>query len=255
MESFLAAFSVKVKPGANKASAGKGAVASRLHVAHFKRAVPEMQRWGKKMRYFAIILGAVLAGCSVEQDISSSAKTARRFPVPFITDEPTAVIPNPFEGSTSPIMAVWEDSPGLTADTNYPYLRVAVWPDGRVVFARDPNVWNHDLLIGQISTQAMAKLKQDIRLTGVFDLKGHCYLVPDAPVDCVMLSFGNSQMLYWDEIEHASHGINGDPKPEHLAFKKAWWDVNRLLLTALPVHARTLQARFQRPPKEWYLER
>ena len=97
---------------------------------------------------------------------------------------------------------------------------------------------------------------QNIRQTGVFDLKGHCYLVPDAPVDCVMLSFGDSQqMLYWDEVEDKSYGININPKPHHLDFKKAWWNVNQLALSVLPDQAKKLDVRFQRPPKEWYLKR
>ena len=132
------------------------------------------------------------------------------------------------------------------SDTNYPYLRVAIWSDGRVVFARDPNVWNHDLLLGRIPEEVLTRLKQDIRKTGVFELKGNCYLVPDASVDCVMLSFGNSQqMLYWDEVENSGYGININPKPHHLAFKKAWWEVNRLVLSALPKQAGKVDIRFQ----------
>ena len=209
------------------------------------------------MRHLATILGAVLVGCSLAQEVSSAAEAVvLRFPMPHVTSEPTAAVANPFDGTNSPIIAVWEDSRGFTADTNYPYLRVAVWQDGKVVFARDPNVWNHDLLLGQLSAQALSKLKQDIRQTGVFELKGHCYLVPGAPVDCVMVSFGGSkQMLYWDEVENDSYGININPKPQHIAFKKAWWEVNQLVLSALPHQARKLEARFQRPPKEWYLKR
>src|SRR5262249_44927536 len=146
---------------------------------------------------------------------------ARQLPVPHVAGEPTNGIVNPFNGTNSPTIAIWEDSPGMTADTNYPYLRVAVWPDGTVVFARDPNVWNQDLLIGHLSAQVLARLEQDIRQTGVFELKGHCYLVPDAPVDCIMLSFGGSkQMLYWDEVENEGYGININAKPQHVAFKK-----------------------------------
>ena len=103
---------------------------------------------------------------------------------------------------------------------------------GRVVFARDPNVWNHDLLLGRIPEEVLTRLKQDIRKKGVFELKGNCYLVPDASVDCVMLSFGNSQqMLYWDEVENSGYGININPKPHHLAFKKAWWEVWKRMST------------------------
>ncbi len=205
----------------------------------------------------AMLAVLMLVGCSAAEESSPRAETsARRFHVPHVTGEPTASIANPLNGTNVPIIAVWEDSPGYTADTNYPYLRMAVWADGRVVFARDPNVWNHDLLLGHLPEEALAQLKQKIRQTGIFDLKGHCYLVPDAPVDCVMLSFGGSQqMLYWDEVEHERYGINISPKPHHLAFKKAWWEVNRLALSVLPDQAKKLDVRFQRPPKAWYLKR
>lgn len=195
--------------------------------------------------------------CSMAQESSKQAASpARRFPVPVITEEPGTVLANPLAGTNSPILAVWQDSPGYNADTNYPYLRVAIWSDGRVVFARDPNIWNHDLLLGRIPEKVLIALKQNIRKTGVFGLKGNAYLVTDASIDCVMLSFGDAQqMLYWDEVETVGYGININPKPHHLAFKQAWWDVNRLALSALPKQAKKVDARFQRPPESWYLKK
>jgi hypothetical protein len=204
-----------------------------------------------------ILCFLMLIECGMAQESLKRGKSpARRFPVPIITGEPSTILVNPLARTNLPILAVWQDNPGYNADTNYPYLRVAIWSDGWVVFARDPNVWNHDLLLGRISEQTLDKLKQDIRKTGVFDLRGNCYLVPDASVDCVMLSFGNSQqLLYWDEVEHSSYGININPKPQHLAFKKAWWEVNQLVLSALPEKARKINTRFQKPPNGWYLKR
>ena len=221
------------------------------------QSIARFGRRRKSLPQLAIILIAMLVACGMAPDVALGADTVtHRFPVPHVTSEPTTAIANPLAGTNLPIIAVWQDSPGFTSDTNYRYLRVAVWPDGRVVFARNPNVWSHDLLIGRLSARALTKLKQDIRQSGVFDLKGHCYLVPDAPVDCVMLSFGDSQqMLYWDEVENDSYGININSKPQHLAFKKAWWEVNRLVLSALPHRARKLEARFQRPSSKWYLKK
>jgi hypothetical protein len=207
------------------------------------------------MQYLLIIIGIALIEFAAAISLVAETVT-HRLPVPQVNVEPTARIANPLDETNSPIIAVWQDDPGTwKMDTNYPYLRVAVWVDGRVVFARDPNIWNHDLLIGQLSAQALATLQEDIRQTGVFELKGHCYLVPDAPVDCIMLGFsGWQQMLYWDEVENKLSGINYNPKPHHLVFKKAWWEVNRLVLSALPRVARKLEARFD-PPKKWYLKK
>jgi hypothetical protein len=205
----------------------------------------------------AFLCFLILIECSMAQEsLKRGEPPSRRFPVPVITREPSTVLTNPLNGTNPPILAVWQDNPGYNADTNYPYLRVAIWADGWVVFARDPNVWNHDLLVGRIAEKVLIGLKQDIRKTGVFELKGNAYLVPDASVDCVMLSFnGSQQMLYWDEVEANRYGININPKPQHLAFKKAWWEVNRLALSALPKQARKVDTRFQKPPKNWYLKR
>lgn len=58
-----------------------------------------------------------------------------------------------------------------------------------------------------------------------------------------------------DEIETPVHRININPKPHHLAFKKAWWEVSRLALSVLPHRAQKLAAPFSRPPRKWYVKR
>jgi hypothetical protein len=207
-----------------------------------------------EMQYLPIILGIALMGSAAT--ISLGAETVTHgLPLPQLINEPTNRIANPLDETNSPIIAVWQDDPGTwKTNRNYPYLRVAVWADGRVVFARDPNIWNQDLLIGQLSAQALATLQKDIRRTGVFELKGFCYLGPEFAVNCVMLSLGGSQqMLYWNEVENNLFDINY-PKPHYLVFKKAWWDVNRLVLSALPSEATKLEARLN-PPKTWYLKK
>ena len=60
------------------------------------------------------------------------------------------------------------------------HLRIAIWDDGRIRFAEDQKKWSHALRQGRISADQIARLKEDILKTGVFDLKGYCYLVPDA---------------------------------------------------------------------------
>lgn len=86
-------------------------------------------------------------------------------------------------------------------------------------------------------------------------MKGNCYLVPDAPVDCLLLDLGpKQQMLYWDEVENANYGINISPKAHHLKFKTCWKEVNKLALEAIPNKSQYHRERFSRPPKSWRLK-
>jgi len=152
-----------------------------------------------------------------------------------------------------PFLAIWNKSRGH--DSRSPYLRIAIWDDGRIWFAMDPNKWSHSIRQGQIPADLIARLKEDILKTGVFDLKGYCYLVPDAPVDCLMLGFsGRSQMLYWDEREMPNYGINIDPKPHHLKFKECWKMVNKLALNVVPARSEPVSEGFRKAPRSWYLK-
>src|SRR5207237_5869044 len=74
-----------------------------------------------------------------------------------------------------PFLAIWRDSGGFRR-SEAPYLRVAIWSDGRIVFAKDPKKWQHELLEGRIEAARVTELKKAIEATGVFDLKGNCYL-------------------------------------------------------------------------------
>jgi hypothetical protein len=155
-----------------------------------------------------------------------------------------------------PFLAIWRDSEGLHQGSEAPFLRIAIWNDGRIVFAKDPGKWSHDLREGRIDAAQLAELKQAVQKTGVFELKGTCYLVPDAPVDCVMIEVGGKQqMLYWDERETPGYGINIAPKEQHLKFIRCWKEMNRLALDAIPKESQSYTNRFQRPPQSWRLKK
>jgi hypothetical protein len=160
------------------------------------------------------------------------------------------------DSTNRPLLAIWRDNEGLRLNSEAPYLRIAIWNDRRIVFAKDASKWNHELLEGRIEAARMDELKKAIEKTGVFELKGNCYLVPDAPVDCVMLDFGRKkQMLYWDEREQPGYGINIAPKEHHLKFMSCWKEVNRLALEAIPKDSQPHGEKFQRPPQSWRLKK
>ena len=89
----------------------------------------------------------------------------------------------------------------------------------------------------------------------MLDLQGTCYLVPSAPCDCLIVRVGGKeQMLYWDERESPNYGINIDPKPQHLHFKRCWKAVNHLAFVALPDDGEAFTDRVQ-IPDSWYIKR
>jgi hypothetical protein len=156
------------------------------------------------------------------------------------------------ERKDRPFLAIWQADGGLVGGA---YLRIAIWDDGRIRFAQDQKKWSHALRQGRISADQIARLKEDILKTGVFELKGYCYLVPDADMDCLLLDFsGMNQMLYWDEVEAPNYGINIDPKPHHLKFKECWKMVNELALKVVPVRSEPAAQEFRSAPKSWYLK-
>lgn len=157
------------------------------------------------------------------------------------------------EDSDRPILALWRSTEHRRR-SEAPYLRFAIWADGRVLYANDPDTWGHDLLHGTISATRIQRIKRALADTGVLSLAGTCYLVPSAPKDCVMVDLGEKQqMLYWDERESASYGININPKPQHLAFKRCWKSINYIGLLVLPENGERLLRRVE-IPDSWYIK-
>lgn len=177
------------------------------------------------------------------------------FGILLVAASPTVTAPATERPQDRPFLAIWRDTEGFRR-SEAPYLRVAIWNDGRIIFAKDPKKWGHELLEGGIDAARVAELKKALEGTGVFELKGNSYLVPDGPVDCVMLDLGaKQQMLYWDEVETANYGINISPKAHHLKFKSCWKEVNNLALGAIPKQSQSHAGRFPRPPSSWRLKR
>ncbi|MFO0550727.1 MAG: hypothetical protein U0271_20200 [Polyangiaceae bacterium] len=160
-----------------------------------------------------------------------------------------------------PLVAVWrKHGTPLPAPPNGPppppalALRFAVFESGRFVFANPADTWGAPLREALLDQAAMKALTSDLEQTGVFDLPGNTYLVPDAPVlVTVVRARGREQILYWDEVETANYGININPKPQHLAFKKAWKAVSDLVRARIPTDSKPFSAPFA-PPETWYLK-
>lgn len=153
-----------------------------------------------------------------------------------------------------PIIAIWQANGGMKLTVGE-CLRVAIWNDGSVALAKDPSKWDREFQTGKISQARIAQLKKAILDSGVFELRGTTYLVPDAPTDCIMIDLGEkTQMLYWDEREMPGYGINVNPKPRHVEFMRCWKMVNHLALLACPDQFAPGTQVFNAAPRSWRLK-
>jgi hypothetical protein len=156
-----------------------------------------------------------------------------------------------------PFVAVWRDDWGSRRTGQGPCLRVAIWNDGRAVVAEDPGTWCSPLRETTLDAADVADLKSRLGQTGVFELRGTCHLVPDAPSDCVLVRIGGRQrLLCWDEVETPGYGILADPERRHRDFITAWKTVNRLALGALTDASSASASAFAltRVPDGWRIE-
>ncbi len=152
-----------------------------------------------------------------------------------------------------PMLAVWLQSDGMrrVSDQRAPSLRYAIWEDGTVVFANDPKEWGSGLRRGKLGVDQVARIKEQIAGSGIFGLQRTHALVPDAPAMCMAVRLeGKKQVLYWDEREMPSYGINIAPTADDLEFIRCWKFVNRVGVGARPPGSEAVAETFL-PPKEW----
>lgn len=146
-------------------------------------------------------------------------------------------------GSQRPLLVVWCKHEGWTYGGKAPYLRIAIWADGRVLFAADPKKWSHDLREGKIAPARISELKKRIAKTGVFQLKGNAYLVPDGAEYCILANVGSQQqVLYW----------YGGTSSATSKLSKCWNSLNQLALEFRPPTATPVTGRFKGAPASWY---
>jgi hypothetical protein len=156
-----------------------------------------------------------------------------------------------------PLAAVWRKvgrrpMPGRSFEG--PALRYAVFEDGEILFAEDRDSLRGRVARAKLDSGAIAELERSLADTGVMDLTGTTYLVPDAPVLAMLVRVrGREQILYWDEVELPGYGINVAPKPHHLAFKKAWHAVDAVLAERVAKAGKTDTIEFT-PPSSWSIK-
>ena len=176
---------------------------------------------------------------------------------PALRAEAPKTLPDP--KGKPPLLALWVDSHGMPRPgepVKSKQLYFAIWEDGRVLCAKDPEKAGSGLRSGTITAEQVATLKNQVTGSGIFELKVTAAAVPDAPLHCLIASVdGKKQMLYWDEVEMPGYGINSNPTPQDLAFIACWKQVKAAGLKRLKkdLHEVSPSQTFS-PPKSWYLK-
>lgn len=133
-----------------------------------------------------------------------------------------------------PFLAIWRAHEGSRPDSKAPDLRIAIWNDGRVVFAKEPAKWGGALREGHVDPVRIATLKTRIQATALFELKEKQYIVPDGSMNCLAVDLGKKkQILSWDEVDIPNYGINAPATGNGIEFKKVWGEVNQLALDVI----------------------
>lgn len=149
-----------------------------------------------------------------------------------------------------PLVAIWEHTPGFTFGSQAPYLRIAIWSDGTVLFAKDPSKWGHELRKGMIAVDRGSQLRKAIHESGIFSLKQTNYLPVDAPTDCMMVDLGTKrQILYSDES-----GLLRENNPKLQELKHCWTLINQMALLACPTQSESAKGRLMKTPESWFID-
>lgn len=169
--------------------------------------------------------------------------------VMFLTGCAAAATPEP----ERPFFAVWRDTDGRRMS---PCLRIAFWDDGRVDFDGEAPKWSGKLRTGTLKREEVERLKRALQATVVFQIKSNSHTMPDGPIICLMFRLGTQeQILYWDEIESTSTGIDLLPTEAKTQFKQCWKMMNQLALDARPQESKKVEEPFRPPPRTWYGKR
>lgn len=187
----------------------------------------------------ALIAAMVWTGCA----------PAQQEPTPGIQPDPRGELP---------LLALWVRSHGNGSKLGEPpELRFAIWEDGRVLCAKDPEKGGMPMRAGTITLEQVALLKKQINASAIFTLKQESYIAPDASVQCLLASAdGNQQLLSWDTIERGeTYRSSHDPKPDILIFEECWKQVKAAGLKRLKKDFPELPPTESfSPPKSWKLK-
>ncbi len=179
-----------------------------------------------------------------------------KYKIPEFNIVSSQSIPNPLKQEECPIVAVWQESKeGMPADpekSRPPFLRFAMWEDGRIVFNSDPNKWEHNLMIAQIPKEKVSSIKEEIYKTGVFEIQEAFHeMRQGGSFNIILVSFGHyRQYLYWSE---SGPCLDNNPHPSGVRFEQIWHEINNILADSIPSTAERIEQQFFTHPTCWML--
>ncbi|MFA6243931.1 MAG: hypothetical protein WC655_23510 [Candidatus Hydrogenedentales bacterium] len=163
-----------------------------------------------------------------------------------VVETPADLVSSPLGSDQRPIVAVWK-GPTSYNTLQASYLRVAIWEDGRVVFAKDPGGWSHDLLLGQISTDDVVRVKRSLKESGVFELEDTSFGLSGFPSLCILVAIDEDERLLQiaESETYCYLGISD--------FMRVQPKVLRIVASCVPQKSKELGQQQFAPQRSWYL--
>ncbi len=201
-------------------------------------------------------LGLIVILTTISCLFAYEARDRYKYKIPLISSGLDQPVQNPLEEGECPIVAVWQHERGVYSyypgEGNPPFLRFALWEDGRFVFAADPNKWEHNLMLSRISKEVVSEVKNKIFHTGIFETKETHYNMHQEPnIDYIIVSLGHyKQFLCWAE---GGGDFKGNATSQDSSFEQIWHEINNILIDSIPSRADKLRAAFSMPSTSWML--
>lgn len=154
-----------------------------------------------------------------------------------------------FKDDDRPFLAIWRNYDGFTSKGEAPYLRIAMWDDGRVVFSPEVIGWNHTLQKGRIAAYRVERIKRALMDLGVFKLEKTGYGIPSMPQDLILLDLGEGK-------RKVLSGIDGDvirrkARAGWEDYVRCWESIKTIAAIGCPDDFEKVTERFESVPKSW----
>ena len=120
------------------------------------------------------------------------------------------------------------------------YLELAIWEDGKTVYAANPDGHGPTLFVGEMDSRRVTEILAELDEAGFFREKPGGYLHVNFPhLEIAAREGTRTNRLFWDEME--IRGIDyAPPGPDVMSFVKVWKSAREILQTGPLANAKPL---------------
>lgn len=162
----------------------------------------------------AIALVAVCSACACDRPPPDSPPASQGALAPGLTRQSSK------DRDGFPVVLVYRCAAESPSEGG---VELAVWEDGYVLYASNPEKAGRDIISGMVTPQRVQALLNQLDLAGVFSLSGDSFLVPDGPELVLAAEFGGKRNRHrWDEVIRPGWGANVHPTKAYIEFVCMW---------------------------------